>query len=184
MQATPATNDPSVAEPARRKPAHRRPHHGAQVDMIHGPLLGKIVLFAIPLALSGILQQLFNSADAAVVGQFVGDVALAAVGANAPVISLLVNLFVGLSIGANVVIAIFVGTGQSTKVREALHTAVALSLVCGFALLAIGVLVARPVLSVIDTPPEALDPAVLYLRVYMLGMPFNMFYVEMMEFED
>ena len=146
------------------------------VDMTHGPLVGKILLFAFPLALSGILQQLFNSADAAVVGQFVSDDALAAVGANGSIIGLLVNLFTGLSVGANVVVSIFVGTENHEKAHEAAHTSLALSLICGFVLLVLGFFAAGPMLALIDTTDEVMSLAVIYLRIYFCGMPFSMFY--------
>ena len=92
-----------------------------QMDMIHGPMFYKILFFALPLAASSILQQLFNSADVAVVGRFAGSAALAAVGGNSPVINLLINMFVGLSIGANVIIANFIGQGREDKVKESVH---------------------------------------------------------------
>lgn len=147
-----------------------------QMDMLSGSLLGKIMLFALPLAASSILQQLFNSADIAVAGKFAGVEAQAAVGVNGPVINLLINLFVGLSVGANVLIANLIGQDKVKEVREAVHTVISLSLISGFALLFIGQFAAAPMLRLIDTPETTLNQAVLYLRIYFLGMPFIMFY--------
>lgn len=147
-----------------------------QMDMIHGPMFYKILFFALPLAASSILQQLFNSADVAVVGRFAGSAALAAVGGNSPVINLLINMFVGLSIGANVIIANFIGQGREDKVKEAVHTVMSVALISGVSLLVIGIIIAKPILLMINTPSEVINLAVLYLRIYFLGMPFVMVY--------
>ena len=144
--------------------------------MLHGSLLDKILLFALPLAASTILQQLFNSADVAVVGRFDSSQALAAVGSNGAAINLLVNLFVGLSIGANVVVASYIGQREPGKVRDAVHTIVSLALVSGFLLLTLGLALARPLLLVMRTPADVMDLSVLYLRLYFLGTPFIMIY--------
>ena len=147
-----------------------------QMDMIHGPMFYKILFFALPLAASSILQQLFNSADVAVVGRFAGSAALAAVGGNSPVINLLINMFVGLSIGANVIIANFIEQGREDKVKEAVHTVMSVALISGVSLLLIGIIIAKPILLMINTPSEVINLAVLYLRIYFLGMPFVMVY--------
>ena len=147
-----------------------------EIDMLHGSLSDKILLFALPLAASSILQQLFNSADVAVVGHFVGSQALAAVGANTPVIQLLINLFVGLSVGTNVLISNSLGRGDEAAASRGTHTSVVLSVLCGAALLLVGVLFAGPILRLMATPDDVLDAAMRYLRVYMLGMPFIMLY--------
>ena len=144
--------------------------------MLKGSLWNKILLFAIPLAASSILQQLFNAADLAVVGNFAGNEALAAVGANAPVINLLVGVFVGLSIGTNVVIAKAIGQGNERRIGKAVHTSVLVSVLSGLILAAIGMIFAEPLLRLISTPDEILDLAVLYLRIIFLGMPFMMLY--------
>lgn len=144
--------------------------------MLHGSLLDKILLFALPLAASTILQQLFNSADVAVVGRFDSRQALAAVGSNGAAINLLVNLFVGISIGANVIIANFIGQDEKRKITEAIHTAVSLALVSGLFLLAWGLTMARPLLSLMSVPEDVMELSVLYLRIYFLGMPFIMLY--------
>ena len=146
--------------------------------MLSGSLADKILLFAIPLAASSILQQLFNSVDVAVVGHFASDPALAtaAVGCNAPIINLVINLFVGVSVGANVVVSSFIGAGRRDEVNRTVHSAMSLAIVCGLLLLVIGVSIAEPALSALDTPQEVLPQAVLYLRIYSIGMPFIMIY--------
>ncbi len=151
-------------------------HHTVKVDMLHGPLLRRILLFALPLAASSILQQLFNSADLAVAGRFAGHLAQAAVGVNTSVINLLINLFVGLSVGANVVIANYIGQRRREEVLDAVHTVMTLSLLCGVFLMGLGQIAARPILTAMDTPSDTLDLAVTYLRIYFLGMPFVMVY--------
>ncbi len=147
-----------------------------QVNMLEGPLLKKILLFALPLAASSIIQQLFNSADIAVVGRFASSQALAAVGSNGPVINLLVLLFTGLSVGANVIIAQYIGQGERKKVSESVHTVVSLSLISGVFLLLLGQIIAPPLLRMMNTPEDVIDLATLYLRIYFLGMPFIMLY--------
>lgn len=147
-----------------------------KMDLLSGSIWDKILKFAIPLAASSIFQQLFNSADVAVVGKFAGDKALAAVGANTFVINLMVNLFVGLSIGANVVVANALGERSSRSVSRGVHSAVAVSFVCGVILALVGVAFARPILTAISTPADILDQAVLYFRIYFGGMPFIMLY--------
>ncbi len=147
-----------------------------EIDMTNGPLLGKIVQFSIPLALSGILQLLFNAADMVVVGRFAGSHALAAVGSTGALINLIINLFIGLSVGANVLVAQYYGAGDAREIRDTVHTAIAASLVFGVGLVAVGILLSRPVLSAMSTPPEVLDQAVLYMRIYFLGMPVMMLY--------
>ena len=147
-----------------------------KIDMLHGPLLVRILLFSLPLAASSMLQQLFNSIDVAVVGHFVGSKALAAVGSNAPVISLLINLFVGISMGANAIISNHIGQNDEDRIRRSVGTVGVLALLSGFTLLVLGVSIARPILTWMDTPQEVLDMAVLYLRIYFLGMPFFMIF--------
>lgn len=149
---------------------------GKEMDMLRGPLFMKILIFALPLAASSILQQLFNSVDVAVVGRFASSAALAAVGSNAPVISLLVNLFLGLSMGANVVIANHIGQNDQMGIRKAVSTVAVISLISGVALMVLGVCVSRPILTMMGTPPEVIGMAVTYLRIYFLGMPFIMIY--------
>lgn len=144
--------------------------------MLNGPLWNKILLFALPLAATSMLQQLFNAADIAVVGQFVGKHAMAAVGSNAPIISLLVNLFVGLSIGSNVVIARFTGQKRYDSVRDAVHTSILIAVIGGVLVTLIGEAVTVPALKLLGVPHEVMDYATLYLRIYFLGMPFILLY--------
>ncbi|MBQ6970947.1 MAG: MATE family efflux transporter [Synergistaceae bacterium] len=151
-------------------------NHGKSIDMLHGPLLGKILLFALPLAASMMLQQLFNSADVAVVGRFDSPQAMAAVGSNGAAINLMVNLFVGLSIGANVVVARCIGRNETGKIHDAVHTSIMLALISGVILLIWGLAAAKPLLTLMNTPDDIIDLAVVYFRIYFLGMPFIMLY--------
>ena len=148
------------------------------MDMLGGSLADKILLFALPLAASSILQQLFNSVDVAVVGHFASDpaAATAAVGCNGPVINLIINLFVGASVGANVVIANHIGAKDPEKANKAVHSAMTLAVLSGFLLLIIGLIVSKPILTAMNTPDAVLGYAVDYLRIYFLGMPFIMVY--------
>lgn len=139
-------------------------------------LLRNIIYFALPLMASGIVQQSFNSVDVAVVGRYVGADALAAVGSNGPVIGLIVNLFIGIAVGANVVIATYIGQRNKDNVQRAVATTALLALVTGAFLLILGQLVARPILSAIDTPPQILDLAAEYLRIYAYGFPSMLVY--------
>lgn len=143
-----------------------------KVDMLNGPLFMKILIFALPLAASSLLQQLFNSVDVAVVGRFASSKALAAVGSNAPVIGLLINLFVGISMGANVVISNHIGQRDNQSIRHTVSTVAMVALISGLMLLGIGVVVSRPIHELMDTPADVIDMAVLYLRIYFLGIPF------------
>lgn len=147
-----------------------------EIDMCNGPLLGKILLFAIPLMLSGILQLLFNAADIIVVGRFAGHQALAAVGSTGALINLLINVFIGLSVGTNVLVANFYGAGQEKDVSETVHTSILLSVICGTFLILLGVLAAKPLLHIMGTPADVLDQAALYMRIYFAGMPIIMLY--------
>lgn len=146
------------------------------IDMLHGPIARKLIVFALPVAASALLQQLLNATDVAVVGQFASSNAMAAVGANTFVINLMLNLFIGLSVGTNVVIARHIGARKTDQVRQAVHTSITLALVCGVLMSVVGWFVARPILSLMGTPADILDLAVLYFRIYFLGMPFIMLY--------
>lgn len=147
-----------------------------QIDMLHGPLLMKIIVFTLPLAASSILQQLFNSVDVAVVGRFASSQALAAVGSNTPVISLLINLFMGVSMGANVIISNHIGQNDKRSIRDAIGTVGITALVSGLFLMVLGISVARPILTLMNTPADVLDLAVTYLRIFFLGIPFFMIF--------
>lgn len=147
-----------------------------EIDMVNGPILGKILVYSIPLILSGILQLLFNAADVIVVGRYAGSQSLAAVGSTSALINLLVNVFIGLSVGVNVMVARYYGARRETAVNETIHTAVALSLVSGLFLVVIGLLLARPLLELMGTPDDVLGKAALYMRIYFAGMPVTMLY--------
>lgn len=147
-----------------------------KMDMLHGSLLDKILIFALPLAGCSIMQQLFNSVGIAVVGRFASSQSLAAVGGNGSIISLLVTLFSGISLGSNVVIAHYIGQGNEKKIPRVVHTAISLALVSGILLLLLGQMIARPILALMGTPSDVIDLATLYLRIYFLGMPFLMLY--------
>lgn len=147
-----------------------------KIDMTHGSLWDKILLIALPLAASGILQQLFNAADVAVVGQFVGKEAMAAVGANAPVVNILITMFTGISLGANVVISRYTGRKDKENAENAAHTAILVAVISGFFILVLGQCIARMILEMMSVPSDCLDMAVLYLRVYLCGMPVIFLY--------
>ena len=146
------------------------------IDMLHGSLWDKILLFAMPLAATSILQQLFNAADVAVLGQFVGKEAMAAVGSNAPLTGLLVNIFVGLSIGSNVIIARYIGQRNARRISDSIHTSIAVGFIGGLIVMALGLLICEPMLGVLGVPAEIKPLAALYLRIIMIGMPFTMLY--------
>lgn len=147
-----------------------------EIDMCNGSLLPKILLFSIPLMMSSILQLLFNAADMVVVGRFAGSSALAAVGANASLINLLTNLFIGFSVGANVLVARFYGARKEQEISETVHSAIVLSLVCGVGLMIFGMIVAPQILVLMGTPSDVLSQAVLYIRIYFAGMPVILLY--------
>lgn len=147
-----------------------------EIDMCNGPILKKMLLFALPLMCSSILQLLFNAVDVIVVGQYVGDNALAAVGSNSSLIHLFVNFFVGLSIGVNVLISNYFGAKQERHLSETVHTAMAISLASGVVLAILGVLISPTILKWMGSPDEVLPLATIYLRVYFCGMPTLMLY--------
>ncbi len=147
-----------------------------EIDMCNGSVFGKMLLFALPLMCSSILQLLFNAADIVVVGRFAGDNALAAVGSNTALINLLTNLFVGLSVGTNVLTAQYYGAKRERDLKETVHTSMLLSLYSGLLLMVVGLIGAPKLLALMQAPPEVLDLAVLYLRIYFLGMASMMVY--------
>lgn len=147
-----------------------------ETDMLHGPLLGKIVMFALPYAATGILQQLFNSINVFVVGRFDSSHAMAAVGATTFLINLIINLFLGVSVGANAVIANNIGRRDPQAVHRAVSTTAALSLIGGAILLLVGLLVATPLLRLLGTPADVIHDSALYLNICFLGAPFFMVY--------
>lgn len=147
-----------------------------EMDMCSGSVLKKMLLFALPLMCSSILQLLFNAADIIVVGQFAGDDSLAAVGSTTSLINLLTNLFVGLSVAANVLVARFYGAQRQRDLKITVHTSMTVSIVGGLALTVIGVAATPAILELMQSPPEVLELAVIYLRIYFLGMPAMMIY--------
>jgi len=144
--------------------------------MCNGSVLPKLLMFALPLMFSSILQLLFNAADIVVVGRFCGEESLAAVGSTSSLINLLTNLFIGLSVGANVLVARFFGGKQERKLHDTVHTAVALSLLSGLILTVFGVVFTRQILIWMKSPDDVLDLSALYLRIYFLGMTAMMLY--------
>ncbi len=165
----PKTSEPSPSG----KPTEKR---GYSIDMINGPLAGKLLLFALPLMLSSLLQLLFNAADIVVVGRYVGKEALAAVGSNTSLINLLINLFVGFSVGANVVVARDLGAGRDDDVRSSVQTTITIALASGILLAVVGAALARPLLQMTSSPTDVIGLATVYLRIYFCGMPANMLY--------
>lgn len=144
--------------------------------MCHGPLFSKIIMFAIPLILSGVLQLLFNAADIVVVGRFTGSHALAAVGSTSSLINLLVNLFIGVSVGANVLLGRFCGAQDYKNASETVHTAIYIAIWGGVIMIFAGLILARPLLELMGTPMDVIDLSVLYMRIYFIGMPAFMIY--------
>lgn len=144
--------------------------------MCSGPLWNKLLLFALPLMASSMLQLLFNAADVVVVGRFAGKEALAAVGSNTPLINLTINLFVGLSVGTNVVVARDLGAGRRDGVSGSVHTSITLALVSGVVMMVFGAVMARQLLVWTSSPTDVIDLSTVYLRIYFLGMPANMLY--------
>ncbi len=147
-----------------------------EINMTEGALLGKLIQFSIPLALSGILQLLFNAADIVVVGRFAGSHALAAVGSTGALNMLIINLFMGLSIGVNVLCARFYGAGQERDLSETVHTAILVAALSGVVLIGLGISLSRPLLQMMDTPADVIDHSVLYMRIIFAGMPASMLY--------
>jgi putative MATE family efflux protein len=143
----------------------------SEIDMLHGSLAGPLFKFAIPVALIGILQQMFNTADILVLGRFVGTGALAAVGNNAPIIGILVNLFLGISLGANVLIARFLGGGRLKEASGAIHTTILMAILTGLFILLVGQVFAGPLMVWMGVPEEVRVESERYLRIYLLGMP-------------
>ena len=149
------------------------------LDMLHGSIWNKLPLFALPVAATAILEQLFNASDIAVVGNFTGagkTIAVAAVGANSSIISLIVNLFVGIALGANVVIANAIGRKDKDAVTKAVHTSIIIAILAGIGVAIAGELVAKPLLSALQVPGDVFPEALLYLRIYLIGMPVILLY--------
>ena len=151
-------------------------HAHRTMDMTEGPLAAKVLFFALPIMLSGILQLVFNAADTIVVGRFAGNQALAAVGSVGSLNNLIISLFIGLSVGANVVVARYTGSRNHRAVSDTVHTAVLLSVIGGVFLSLVGVFLARPLLLLMGSPEDVIDLAVLYVRILFIGMPVQMLY--------
>ena len=146
------------------------------MDLCEGSILNKLLLFSLPLIASSVLQLFFNAADVIVVGQFAGDNSLAAVGSNGSIINLLTNVFMGLSVGANVLVARYFASKQEKELRKTVHTAITVSVVCGAVLAVVGALAAKQLLIWMQSPSEVIDLATVYLRIYFLGSPAMMLY--------
>ena len=147
-----------------------------EIDMCNGTIMDKLISFALPLMISGMLQLMFNAVDIIVVGRFTGSQALAAVGSTTALICTFTNLFIGVSLGANVLAARFYASGKTKEMSETVHTAILLALISGIAMSVIGILCARESLVLIATPDDIIEQAALYLRIYFSGMPFFMLY--------
>lgn len=147
-----------------------------EIDMTEGPLLGKLIRYSLPLALSGLLQLLFNAADMVVVGRFAGSQSLAAVGSTGALNMLIVNLFIGLSIGVNVLVARDYGADAPESLHETVHTAILTAAACGVFLIFAGLLLSRPLLQMMETPGDVIGQSVLYMRILFIGMPASMLY--------
>jgi len=147
-----------------------------EIDMCNGPLFGKVLIFSLPLMLSGILQLLYNAADVAVVGRFAGSESLAAVGSTGSLINLMTNLFIGMSVGASVVVARNLGAHNFRKAHDSVHTAIAISLIAGAVTLTIGLSLSKVFLALMDTPADVIELATVYMRIYFIGMPGLMVY--------
>ncbi|MCM1530226.1 MAG: MATE family efflux transporter [Alistipes sp.] len=145
-------------------------------DLTEGPLLSRIILYTIPIILTGVLQLLFNAADLVVVGRCCGSISVGAVGATGPVINLLVNLFIGFSVGAGVSAAHGIGAGKHRDVRRVVSTAIPLAAICGVILTVVGVIGAKGILKLMDTPDDALDLSTTYMRIYFCGITASMLY--------
>lgn len=144
--------------------------------MCNGTIMDKLVSFSLPLMLSGILQLMFNAVDIIVVGQFTGSEALAAVGSTTALIAVFTNLFIGISLGANVLAARFYASGKNKEMSETVHTSIALAFVSGMIMAVVGLLFSRLALEIMGTPDNVIDQSTLYMRIYFLGMPFFMLY--------
>ena len=147
-----------------------------EIDMCNGTIMDKLISFSIPLMLSGILQLMFNAVDIVVVGRFSGSQALAAVGSTTALINVFTNLFIGISLGANVLAARYYAAGKTKEMSETVHTAIALALVSGVVMAVIGVVFARGALEIMGTPDDVIAKSTLYMQIYFCGMPFFMMY--------
>lgn len=147
-----------------------------EIDMCNGSIMDKLISFALPLMLSGMLQLMFNAVDIVVVGRFSGSQSLAAVGATTALIYLFTNLFIGISLGANVLSARYYAAGKKKEMSETVHTAMAFALVSGIVMIFVGLFFSRLALEIMGTPSDVIEQATLYMKIYFMGMPFFMLY--------
>ena len=147
-----------------------------EMDMTTGNIFGKMIVFTIPIVLSGILQLLYNAADIVVVGRFAGKEALAAVGATGPLVNLLLNLFMGFATGSNVVLATAYGQGNKKKISDTVHTSALLSIICGIILGIMGLFLSKPLLVLMNTPSDTINLATVYMKIIFMGMPALLVY--------
>ena len=147
-----------------------------EIDMCNGSIMNKLISFSLPLMISGILQLMFNAVDIIVVGQFTGSEALAAVGSTTALIAVFTNLFIGISLGANVLAARFYAAGKHKEMSDTVHTSITLALISGIVMAFAGLLFSRLALEIMATPDNVIDQSTLYMRIYFLGMPFFMLY--------
>ena len=147
-----------------------------EIDMCNGSIMDKLISFSLPLMLSGILQLMFNAVDIVVVGRFSGSQALAAVGSTSALINMFTNLFIGVSLGANVLAARFYASGRSKEMSETVHTSITFALISGIVMVFVGLFFSRFALELMATPSDVIDQAALYMKIYFLGMPFFMLY--------
>lgn len=147
-----------------------------EIDMCNGSIMDKLISFSLPLMLSGILQLMFNAVDIVVVGRFSGSQALAAVGSTTALINIFTNLFIGISLGANVLAARFYASGRGKEMSETVHTAITLALISGIIMAGVGLLLAKLALELMGTPSDVIELSTLYMRIYFCGMPFFMLY--------
>ena len=147
-----------------------------EIDMCNGSIMDKLISFSLPLMVSGILQLAFNAVDIIVVGRFSGSQALAAVGSTTALINVFANLFIGISLGANVLAARFYAAGKDREMSETVHTSITLALISGIMMAVIGMLLAKWALEIMGTPDDVIGQSALYMRIYFMGMPFFMLY--------
>ena len=147
-----------------------------EIDMCNGTIMDKLISFSLPLMVSGILQLMFNAVDIIVVGRFSGSQALAAVGSTTALINVFINLFMGISLGANVLAARYYAAGRDREMSETVHTSIMLALISGVVMAFVGVFFAKGALELMDTPADVIDQSALYMRIYFMGMPFFMLY--------
>ena len=153
-----------------------------EIDMCNGTIMDKLISFALPLMLSGILQLMFNAVDIVVVGRFSGSESLAAVGSTTALINIFTNLFIGISLGANVLSARFYAAGRKKEMSETVHTAILFALVSGIAMAVVGVVFSKWALNLMGTPDDVINLSTLYMKIYFLGMPFLCFITTVRQF--